>query len=137
MRFFRREHLSDETIEQILSARQAPEPPSEATAAAHLSAIMAESRRVREHAARPASRGRVPALPRGITATVAASVAFISLAIAGALPGPVQAAASDALAVVGISIPDGGDEPGEARRDAKQRPDEPRPASSDTTRRSI
>ena len=130
MRFLRRDHLSDETIEEILSARRPPEPPTEATAAAHLSAIMDESRRVREHVAQPAPRRRLPALPKRITAGAAASTAFVSLALAGALPGPVQAAASDVLAVVGISVPRGGDEPREADRDQKQQPGEPDAPSS-------
>lgn len=144
MAFLRRARMSDETIEQILSARPSArphastleafgaamreagtQPPSEPAAAAHLAAIAAESRRVREgavHAERPALPGRLHAGSKRLAASVAASTAFLALAVAGALPGPVQAAASDALAVVGISIPGGDDERSDADREQAPRP---------------
>lgn len=160
MRFLRRDRMSDEEIERVLSGRRAPaaqasaldafgsavrgsgdQAPSEPTAAAHLSAITAESRRVRqgavEHPARPATPRRLHALPKRIAASAGALAAFIALAIAGALPGPVQAAASDALAVVGISLPDGGDERSDAARDRQQRPAASTPTSSRTVRPAV
>lgn len=145
--------MSDETIEQILSARPsaAPHastleafgaalrdagtrPPAESAAAAHLSAMVAESRRLREgaiaNAEQPAPLRALHAVSKRLAASAAASTAFIALAVAGVLPSPVQAAASDVLAVVGISIPDGGDERNEAGREQKQRPAQPSPESS-------
>ncbi|MCW3010367.1 MAG: hypothetical protein JWO90_771, partial [Solirubrobacterales bacterium] len=80
------------------------EPPSEAVAARHLAAIHAEVRRPsRPSTAAAPHRTPVRALiPRRLTAGVAGLTSVVALAFAGALPGVVQAAASDVLDVVGL-----------------------------------
>lgn len=137
MRRSRRPRLSDEQAERLLSGDDAlveraeplgaltselreagRTPPSDAVAERHLAAISVEVRDTRDRDAAPApaprpvrragaavSRGLL--VPRRLTAAAAAFTAVVVLAIAGALPGPVQAAAADLLAVVGIAVPDG------------------------------
>lgn len=134
MRRSRRSRLSDEQADRLLAGDDAPveaaaplsaltsqlreagrTPPSDAVAERHLAAIVAEVRDTRHGdaapAARPARRARGVSrgllVPRRLMATAAAFTAVVVLAIAGALPGPVQAAAADLLAVVGIGVPDG------------------------------
>ena len=100
-------------VSELRAAGQSP--PSEAVAERHLAAIVSEVRRPSEAVAgaapRRAGRARVGALPRLLPPRLAggftAFTAFAALVVAGALPGPVQAAAADALGVVGISVPDG------------------------------
>ena len=154
MPLFHRQRLSDGEIEQITSTTETPgapeagldafarairdvgkQSPSASVEAQHLSAIVAESRRVREGAIErvgpSGSSPRLRALPRRVGASVAVFTAAVALAAAGILPGPVQAAASDVLAVVGISIPDGDNDPGESDDAGRHQPrerDEPTPA---------
>ena len=154
MPLFHRQRLSDGEIEQITSTTETPgapeagldafarairdvgkQSPSASVEAQHLSAIVAESRRVREGAIERVipseSSPRLRALPRRVGASVAVFTAAVALAAAGILPGPVQAAASDVLAVVGISIPDGDNDPGESDDAGRHQPrerDEPTPA---------
>ncbi|MEJ7786448.1 MAG: hypothetical protein WKF96_16720 [Solirubrobacteraceae bacterium] len=100
-------------VSELRAAGQSP--PSEAVAERHLAAIVSEVRRPSEAAAgaapRRAGRARVGALSRLLPPRLAggftAFTAFAALVVAGALPGPVQAAAADVLGVVGISVPDG------------------------------
>lgn len=136
MRRSRRPRLSDEQAERLLSGDDAPvaaaplsaltsrlreagrTPPSDAVAGRHLAAIVAEVRDTRHGDAAPAPAPREVRragaavlrgllVPRRLTAAAAAFTAVIALAISGTLPGPVQAAAADLLAVVGIAVPDG------------------------------
>jgi len=127
MRRFHRDPLTDEAAERLLSGVDAdsaigavarelreagPTPPSEAAAARHVAAIVAEAQRPAEALiAPPRRRGGRAALatliPVRPAACATAFAAMLALTFAGALPGPVQAAASDVLGVVGISVPDG------------------------------
>ena len=136
MRRSRRPRLSDEQAERLLSGDDAPveaaaplsaltselreagrTPPPDAVAGRHLAAIAAEVRDTRDRDAAPGAPHPVRRaggavshgllVPRRLTAAAAAFTAVVVLAIAGALPGPVQAAAADLLAVVGIAVPDG------------------------------
>jgi len=146
MHRFRRDHLSDETAEWMLSGTAAnsaigavarelreagPTPPQEAVAARHLAAIVAEARLPAQAVvASPRRRGGRAAfaalMPVRFAAGATALVAMLALTLAGALPGPVQAAASDVLGVVGISVPDGhgaAGRRGEAPAPARKRPE--------------
>lgn len=173
---YRPRKLADEAVEELLSGaetardeaspldavvrslREAGQaPPPKPLADRHLAALAVEIERPRDapevslprrYGSGTAAAGRRIAPPR-LAAGATAFVAMLVLAVAGALPGPVQAAAADVLGVVGITLPDGRgapeqrNAPAEPSRgpasaaDSPKRPDhKPSPSTGRTSTRS-